>query len=97
MVWNLLHHEGFPSLGVNSRIHQGSPQVTGKARQEDVTLQPNEDLLMRAYTSHLSVQLFLLSGRSTATCNREVMRERQRRFPKGKKKMAWNGAEIPFS
>lgn len=46
---------------------EGQPGVTSghrQALQEDVTLQPNERLLMRAYTSHLSVQLLLLSGRS---------------------------------
>lgn len=42
---------------------RGKPGVTSghrQALQEDVTLQPNKGLLMRAYTSHLSVQLFLL-------------------------------------
>lgn len=43
---------------------QGVASGHRQALQEDVTLQPNKGLLMRAYTSHLSVQLFLLSGGS---------------------------------
>lgn len=67
----------YTSPGVNSRNHggrvcshgscgeEGQSGVTSghwQALQEDVTLQPNKGLLMRAYTSHLSVQLFLHIG-----------------------------------
>lgn len=48
---------------------EGRPGVASgqrQAPQEDVTLQPDEGVLMRAYTSHLSVQLQLLAGRTTA-------------------------------